>query len=143
VQQAGVQIDAMGAWIALAEHRDDEALRLMQAAADAEDASDKHPVTPGNVVPMRALLGEMLLELKQPKAARSEFERSLKRDPNRLRTLFGAGKAAQASGDREAAVGYYERVSALGARGDGTRPEFVHAREFLASSAQPTGKVRQ
>lgn len=142
VQQAGVQIDALGAWIALAEHRDDEALRMMQAAADAEDASDKHPVTPGNVVPMRALLGEMLLELRQPKPALAQFERSLERDPNRLRTLFGAGKAAQASGDRDAAARYYERVRALGAQGDGVRAEVVHAREFLASAAQPSAGAR-
>jgi len=142
VQQAGVQIDALGAWIALAGQRDDEALRLMRAAADAEDASDKHPVTPGNVVPMRALLGEMLLELNQPKAALAQFERSLERDPNRLRTLFGAGKAAQASGDRDAAAGYYERVKALGAQGDGVRAEVVYAREFLASAAQPSTGTR-
>ena len=142
VQQASVQIDALGAWIALAGHRDEEALRMMQAAADAEDASDKHPVTPGNVVPMRALLGEMLLELKQPKAALEQFQRSLKRDPNRLRTLFGAGKAAQASGDRDAAVGYYGRVKALGAQGDGLRAEVVYARDFLASAPRPSSDIR-
>jgi tetratricopeptide (TPR) repeat protein len=115
---------------------------MMQAAADAEDASDKHPVTPGNVVPMRALLGEMLLELKQPKAALEQFQRSLKRDPNRLRTLFGAGKAAQASGDRDAAVGYYGRVKALGAQGDGLRAEVVYARDFLASAPRPSSDIR-
>jgi len=142
VQQASVQIDALGAWVALAGHHDEEALRMMQAAADAEDASDKHPVTPGNVVPMRALLGEMLMELKEPKAALAQYQRSLKRDPNRLRTLFGAGKAAQASGDREAARGYYGQVKELGAQGDGTRAEVLYAREFLASASQPSADTR-
>jgi hypothetical protein len=52
---------AHGSWVALAGKRNDEALQLMRAAADAEEASDKHPVTPGNAVPSRQLLGEMLL----------------------------------------------------------------------------------
>ena len=137
VQQAGVQGDALGAWIAWAEHRDDDALRQMRSAADAEDASDKHPVTPGNVVPMRALLGEMLQEQKQPKAALAQFELSLRRDPNRLRTLYGAGASAESAGDREAAIGYYRRVQELGLQGDGKRAEFAHAREFMALARAP------
>jgi len=69
----------------------------MRAAAEAEEASDKHPVTPGNVVPSRELLGEMLMALKQPEQALAEFERSLKRDPNRFRGIYGAARAAEAS----------------------------------------------
>jgi hypothetical protein len=58
--------------IALAEKRHEEAVRLMRAAADAEDASDKHPVTPGNVAPSRELLGEMLITLNYPAQAFTE-----------------------------------------------------------------------
>lgn len=46
----------------------------MRHAADHEDSTDKHPVTPGMILPARELLGEMLLELKQPGQALVEFE---------------------------------------------------------------------
>jgi tetratricopeptide (TPR) repeat protein len=142
-QQADIQIGALGAWIALAEHRGGEAVRLMRSAADAEDASDKHPVTPGNVVPMRALLGELFLELKQPRQALAQFERSLERDPNRLRTIYGAAQAAQTTGDRTVAAGYYERVKALAAQGDGARAEFAHAQAFLTTASEAPAAIRQ
>jgi hypothetical protein len=126
--QADFQIDTVKAWIALAEKRDDEALRLMRSAAAVEEASDKHPVTPGNVVPSRELLGEMLLALKQPGPALAEFERSLQRDPNRFRGLAGALRAAQAANDQGAARNYAVKLLALGAARDSERPEFAAAR---------------
>ncbi|MFZ0789766.1 MAG: hypothetical protein WAM94_09100, partial [Chromatiaceae bacterium] len=72
--QTDFQIKTVNAWIALAEGRNDEALQLRRAASEAEEASDKHPVTPGNVVPSRELLGEMLMVLNQPQQAQTEFE---------------------------------------------------------------------
>jgi len=129
--QTDIQIKTVSAWIALAEKRNDEAMQSMRAAAEAEEASDKHPVTPGNVVPSRELLGEMLLELKQPVPALAEFERSLKRDPNRFRGLYCAARAAETSGSREAARDYYTKLQTLTAARDTERPELVHAKEFL------------
>lgn len=130
--QTDFQIKAVNAWIALAEKRNDAALQLMRAAAEAEEASDKHPVTPGNVVPSRELLGEMLLELGQPKQALAEFERSLKRDPNRLRGMYGAGRAAEAAGNPKVAREYYAKLQTLTAARDTERPELAHARAFLS-----------
>jgi tetratricopeptide (TPR) repeat protein len=130
--QTDFQIKTVKGWIALAEKRNDEALQLMRAAAEAEEASDKHPVTPGNVVPSRELLGEMLLELGEPKQALAEFERSLKRDPNRFRGLYGAGRAAEAAGNPQAAREYYAKLQTLAAAYDTERPELAHARAFLA-----------
>lgn len=129
--QADFQIKTINAWIAYAEKRHDEALQLMRAAAELEEASDKHPVTPGNVLPSRELLGEMLMALKQPAQAFSEFERSLKRDPNRFRGIYGAARAAEASGNRAAAKDYYAKLQALGAERDTERPELVGAKAFL------------
>jgi hypothetical protein len=106
VAQAAVQIKAVNAWIALAEKRHQEAVEVMRAAAEAEDATDKHPVTPGNIAPCRQLLGEMLMTLDSPVQAFGEFERSLKRDPNRFRSIYGAAHAAEASGNWEAARAY-------------------------------------
>jgi len=123
--QTEFQIATVNAWIALAEQRGDEALALMRAATEAEEASDKHPVTPGNVVPSRELLGEMLLELKQPAAALAEFDKSLKRDPNRLRGLYGAARAAEAAGDRVALQAHRAKLKALTAARDTERPELA------------------
>ncbi len=131
--QTGFQITAVNAWIALVEERNEEAIKLMRAAAASEEASDKHPVTPGNVAPSRELLGEMLLELKRPGEALVEFERSLKRDPNRFRGIYGAAQAAEAAGNREAAGNYYGKMRALSAERDTERPEIAQAKAFSAS----------
>lgn len=130
--QTAFQIQTVNAWIAWAEQRGDEAVQLMRAAAEAEEASDKHPVTPGNVLPSRELLGDMLLELKQPAAAQAEFERSLKRDPNRLRGVYGAARAAEAAGNRQASARWYGLLQTLVANRDADRPELVRARAALA-----------
>jgi tetratricopeptide (TPR) repeat protein len=92
--QADFQIMAVNAWLALAENNKDDALRLMAAAADAEEATDKHPVTPANVASTRELLGEMLLELGRPEDAFAQFKQSFKREPNRFRAISGAARAA-------------------------------------------------
>ena len=130
--QADFQIKTVSAWIAFAENHHEEALQSMRAAAEAEEASDKHPVTPGNIVPSRELLAEMLMLSGQPAQALSEYERSLKRDANRYRSVSGAARAAEASGDSSAARGYYEKLQSLTANHDTERPELARAREFLA-----------
>ena len=130
--QADFQIRTVNAWIAFGERRHDEALGLMLAAAQAEEASDKHPVTPGNVVPSRELLAEMLMALDRPAQALDEYERSLKRDPNRFRAIYGAGRAAEAAGKAETARGYYRQLRELTAKRDSDRPEITYATAFLA-----------
>ena len=134
--QADIQIKTVEAWIALAEKRHPEAVQLMRAAADAEDASDKHPVTPGNAAPSRQLLGEMLMTLDSPVEAFGEFERCLKRDPNRFRSIFGAARAAEISGNWEVARAYYARLQTLASNSDTNRPELTRAKAFLKRSAR-------
>ena len=129
--QTDFQIKTVNAWIALAEQRHDEAVQLMRGATEAEEASDKHPVTPGNVVPSRELLAEMLVALNQPAQAFAEYERSLKRDPNRFRGIYGAAHAAEASGNRQSARNYYTKLQTLTADRDTERPELVQAKAFL------------
>ncbi len=131
--QTAIQIQAVDAWIALAEGQPDTALQRMREAAAAEDASDKHPVTPGNVVPSRELLGDMLLELQQPAAALDEYVRSLRRDPNRYHGLAGAARAAAAAGNVQLAREYFTRLQAQTAESDSPRPEVAAARGFLAA----------
>lgn len=130
--QTDFQIKAVMAWIAMAESRPADALKLMREAADMEDASDKHPVTPGNVVPSRQLLGEMLLEMRRPAEALVEFRHSLKRDPNRFQTIADAARAARESGEREEAGRHYAALIRLGENAQSPRPELAEAKRFLA-----------
>jgi tetratricopeptide (TPR) repeat protein len=132
-EQVDIQRELVLAWRAHVEGRNDEALALMRAAADREDATDKHPVTPGPIVPARELLGELLLELGQPAQALEAFERSHRAEPNRFRGLYGAARAAELLGDREKARTYYTTLLELAAQADTERTELQHARAFLAS----------
>jgi tetratricopeptide (TPR) repeat protein len=127
------QMLAVSAWVALAEGKGDEALKLMRAAADGEDGSIKHVAMENRLYPMRELLGELLLHQGQAAAALREFEASLKENPNRYRGLYGAARAAELSGDRQKAVGYYEKLVALAVKADTARPEIARARTFLGS----------
>lgn len=130
--QVEIQWETVAAWIALAEGKHEEALRQMRAAADHEDGTDKHNVTPGVILPARELLGEMLLELKQPAQAVVEFETTLRTAPNRFNALSGAARAAKLSGDGEKAKSYYAKLLAICDHADGDRPELRDARALLA-----------
>lgn len=130
--QVEIQRGAAAAWLAYAQGKHDEALTLMRTAAELEDTTDKHPVTPGPVVPARELLAELLLEMKRPADALKEFEADLVGSPNRFNALYGAAKAAELSGDQYKASMFYAKLTALGERGDGRRPELQAAKKFLA-----------
>lgn len=130
--QVEAQRRAAAAILAQAEGQHDEAVREFRAAADLEDSMDKHPVTPGSIVPLRELLGDLLLEVGQPDAALAEYKRSLASAPNRYRSLYGAAKATAAAGDRAAAKGYFQQLSRLGSKADTDRPEIGEATAFLA-----------
>jgi len=125
------QILAVAAWVAYAEGARDQATKLMRAAADGEDGSVKHVAMENRLYPMRELLGELLLQIGQPAAALGEFEASLKENRNRYRSLSGAARAAEAAGDRQKAVGYFEKLVALSSKADTVRPELAHAKTFL------------
>ena len=121
------------AWLALAEGRSDAALDAMRAAAAMEDRTEKSAMTPGPLAPARELLGEMLLQPKQPAAALAEFEATLKKEPNRFRALHGAATSAAQAGDRVKARGYYGQIVKLCEQGETPgRPELQEARRALS-----------
>ena len=129
--QIDIQRETVTAWISFAEGNQDEALRRMRSAADHEDATDKLPVTPGAIVPARELLGEMLLETKQPAAALEAFELGLKFAPERFNSHYGAAHAAQLNGDRQKASAYYSKLLANCPRSSADLPELREAKLFL------------
>jgi tetratricopeptide (TPR) repeat protein len=130
-EQVDIQREIGSAWITFAEGNKDDALRRMRAAADHEDATDKHPVTPGVVLPARELLGEMLLELKQPMLALEAFENTLRGAPERFHALYGAARAAQLAGNGQKARTYYSTLLRNGATADNSRLEIRDAKAFL------------
>ncbi len=134
--QVDIQRQIVSAWLAFAEGKKEEALRAMRAAAEAEDATDKHPVTPGAILPARELLGEMLLELKRPADALPEFVAVLSAAPNRFNALYGAGRAAELTGDNAKATDYFAKLVELGREADGDRVELTDARSYLAKNAK-------
>lgn len=133
--QVEIQHQAAEAWLALAEGRRDQALELMRAAARLEDTTDKHPVTPGLVVPARNLLGEMLLELKRPDEALSEFNKVLQAGPNRFSALYGAARAAELANEVALAQRLYAQLVEIAPGSE--RAELHKARAYLASVKVP------
>ncbi len=132
-EQVAIQHAGAAAFLALAEGRRAEALAAMRAAAVREDATEKNAVTPGPIAPARELLGEMLLELKEPAQALTEFQATLKKEPNRFRALYGAARAASLAGDRTTARRYYGELLKVAARADTPgRAELREARAFMS-----------
>ncbi len=129
--QVDIQSQVATAWVLFAEGKYDDALKAMSAAADAEDKTEKHPVTPGVPKPARELYGVMLLERGKASEALAAFEATLKKEPNRLGAYVGAAKAAEKSGDGAKAREYYAKVVAIADAADQTRTEVTEARASL------------
>ena len=132
--QVEVQRLAVEAWAAHAAGSEDEGLRLMREAAELEATTEKHPVTPGEIVPAPELLGEMLLELERYEEAGEAFATALERSPRRLRSLYGSGRAAELAGDTATAAARYAELLDLTESGDPDTEAVRHAREFSASA---------
>ncbi len=131
-KQVEIHRRAAAAWLALTEGKREEALQLMHAAAELDDSTDKHPVTPGSLIPAREQLADLLLELNQPAEALKEFETSLRNAPNRFNGVYGAAKAALALGDQRKAKTYYSQLVKLCPQADDDRPELEQAKESLS-----------
>jgi tetratricopeptide (TPR) repeat protein len=129
-----VQRETVNAWIAFSEAKKDKALRLMRQAADLEDSVDKHPVTPGAVLPARELLGDMLLLSGMYNEALDAYEASLKISPNRFNSLYGAGHAAELEGDLNKAKSYYSKVAQITTGEDSIRPRIRRTITFLSKN---------
>jgi len=128
-----VEVQRMGAeaWVLYAQDNRVEALTLMRAAADLEDTSEKAAVSPGRLLPARELLGDMLFVCGNPVEALAEYEQSHSHDPNRYRTLYGAGQAAVQAGNHDKAQYYFNRLIEMAGSGN-NRSEIEQVRLYLA-----------
>lgn len=131
--QVDVQEQEARAWILHAEGKYDDALKAMSLAADAEDKTEKSPVTPGPLMPARELYAVMLLDRGMTTEALAAFEATLSKEPNRYHAFIGAAKAAQATGDNAKAKAIYEKlVDTAGAMSE--RPTLAEAKAFVAKN---------
>jgi tetratricopeptide (TPR) repeat protein len=144
--QLDIERRAAEGWMFWAQGKTEAALRTLTTAAALEDTTDKSAITPGPLAPAHELLAEMLLEANQPADALKEFETSLKKEPNRFRSVSGAGRAAESAGDRQKARVYYDQLVKICEHGDqNARPDLDHARQYTAASAsaEPSQDARQ
>ena len=127
--QVEIQRQEVAAWLEFAQGDRQGALKDMRASAEREDETEKNAITPGPLAPARELLGELLLESKQPAAALKEFEATLTKEPNRFRSLYGAAEAAKQAGDRQTAQAYFQKLLKVTEKGDQQgRKELAEAR---------------
>jgi hypothetical protein len=133
-EQVDVQMQIASAWALYADAKYDDALTAMSAAADAEDKTEKSPVTPGSLAPARELYGFMLLDRGMAKEALTAFEATKAKEPNRFNGYAGAAQAAQALGNTVQAKANYEKLLALASGSDSDRPALAAARTFVASN---------
>ncbi len=131
--QVDVQRKSVAAWQAFSEGNKPQALKMMREAADLEDSVDKHPVTPGPVLPARELLGDMLVLMEKYHDAIQAYEASLQTSPNRFNSLYGAGHAAERAGNLEVARKYYTQLVGLTVNGETDQPRFKLAKAFLTN----------
>jgi tetratricopeptide (TPR) repeat protein len=133
-EQVDIQWQIATAWVLYSEGKYDDALKAMSAAADAEDKTEKAPVTPGPLAPARELYGAMLLDRGLAKEALAAYEATLKKEPHRLGATLGAAKAAEKAGDLAKARQHYAAAVALAEDADPVRPEVAAARAFVAQA---------
>ena len=132
--QVDIQYQVATAWLLQAQGKSDDAVKALAAAADAEDKTEKAPVTPGPLAPARELLGAMLLERGANPEALAAFEATLKKEPHRFNATAGAAAAADKLGDKAKATAYYEQLVALADGSNSDRASLAAARTYLAKN---------
>jgi tetratricopeptide (TPR) repeat protein len=132
-EQVDIQRRVAEAWQVFAQGDKAKGVELLRAAADAEDLTDKSAVTPGPIAPARELLGFMLLDAGQPKDALAAFQATMLKEPGRFLGLYGAARAAEASGDKAAAAALYKKLLDMTGTATTDRPALAHAKQQATS----------
>ncbi|HTE27888.1 tetratricopeptide repeat protein [Flavitalea sp.] len=129
--QVHIQMKSAEAWTALKTGKREEALRLMTEAADMEDKTQKHAVTPGEVLPARELLGDLLMELNEPQKALVAYEASLVEHPGRFNGLYSSGRAAELSNQVAKRDKYFRQLLKISEPVNSDRAELADVRLAL------------
>ena len=84
-------------------------------------------------MPAREMLADMLLEMKRPEQALTEYKGDLKFNPKRFDGLYGAAQAAELSGQATQATEYYAVLVKTCAGSTSDRPELAKARQAIVA----------
>jgi hypothetical protein len=131
IEEIGIQAEVVQGLALRAEGKGPQGLEVLRKAAAREDATEKHAITPGRLVPARELLAYIELESDDAAAALRDFETVLERDPNRLRAFAGAARAAERAGDAKKARSYSQRLVELTAGADTPLTEVAYAKRLI------------
>ncbi|MEO8472567.1 MAG: tetratricopeptide repeat protein [Chryseolinea sp.] len=126
-----IQVKAAEGWLNLVEGNKAKAVELMSAAADLEDATEKHPVSPGSIIPARELLGDMYLKTGNLLKALNAYEASLKRNPKKFNSLYGAAYTSEQSGNVDKGIRYYQELIELAKSSGSNRDELTRAEKYI------------
>jgi tetratricopeptide (TPR) repeat protein len=99
-----IQVMELEGLLAMRDGRSDQAVRLLQEAAELEESLPMEFGPPASLQPPHELLGTLLLELDRPGEAVEAFQGSLALAPRRTPSLRGLLSAARAAGDETLAV---------------------------------------
>lgn len=132
VEQIDIQADVVAALALCADGKQDDCIEALRQAAAREDASEKHVVTPGPILPARELLADTLLQSGQPGEALAEYEAVLVKEPNRLRATAGAMIAAEQAGLGDEARAHARTLLAQASQADAERPSLQDAVRLVA-----------
>lgn len=130
-KQVAIQIAASNAWLIYAQGDQNAAIDEMQRAAALEASTEKHPITPGEIVPAIELLGDMLRDAGQYDEALAAYERALVRNPRRYNSVYGAGVAAMEIGDNASAKKHLSALVEMTKDSRGTRASIKDAKARL------------
>jgi tetratricopeptide (TPR) repeat protein len=125
------------AWLTGAEGRPDDAIRSLRGLADK--AEGEAEASQG--IPIRELIADMLFEAKRPKEALTEYEASLKTDPGRFDSLYGAARSAEQVGDHQKATEYYSELVKNCEGSTSERAELKHAREVIEAGTKASPRA--
>jgi tetratricopeptide (TPR) repeat protein len=120
------------AWLAHAEGRHDEAVTLLRSIADKEEGEAEA----SQGIPAHEMLGDMLMDANRPEEALVEYLESLKKDPGRFDSLYGAAHVAELTGKHDKAGEYYSVLVKNCEGSKSQRSELQHAREQVEMRAK-------
>jgi hypothetical protein len=120
------------AWVAFAEDEHDEAIASLRTIAGKQEGENES----SGGIPVHEMIGDMLLEAKRAPEALAEYEASLKNDPGRFDSLYGAAKAAEIAHKNDKARDYYSQLVTNCKGSQSERAELKYAREQIDKVAR-------
>src|SRR5581483_6140373 len=128
----GDELTQARAWLTYAEGNHEGAVKMLRMIADKEQGEAES----SEGVPAHEMIGDMLLESGQAQHALVEYETTLKTNPGRFDSLYGAAQAAEKAGMHDKGNEYYAEIvkNCQGAQSE--RAELKHAREVMEARAE-------